>query len=379
MLPVETERRNVMKQLCAALRIQRSRAITASVLLLLGLDFDFRAFAAASASAGSAGFLSRPAHVQTDNEWFNAVTAAAAKYEYHGGENVADLARRSKSYPRLDKFDLSSIFTHHWPQETFTVRGNKGSVAETHFKGSSDDILIPIATMTVTATGFLGSPAPAEYRAKGKITDPWPAFASGFNQFPGETFDLFVPFAILGGNSAGSGQGLINGSPVAYESGFGFEISYETAEGTANLLSIQISGRDVSVDGNSSAAIQYFRLDPTGLLPATDSALEIGLDEIRSLLVSDLADDMEINTPLGLGILWNDLPKPTQPIGDVHILKEPAPDDLNGAPVALLHVDEHAYDGAASEGVTVPETGASAVLLGFGCFCMFVSRIRFVA
>ena len=130
--------------------------------------------------------------------------------------------------------------------------------------------------------------------------------------FPGTDFDLYVPFGIVEGLSAGTRPGL--------ESRFEIRATYETSSGTVNLLVLDINGDQVSVTNDGLVGIQFYLIIDDEW-PTTDSAKAVTMSEIQAMLASDVSGDFTVNTPLTIGIFWNDIPIPMVDLGDGSVAK----------------------------------------------------------
>jgi hypothetical protein len=159
------------------------------------------------------------------------------------------------------------------------------------------------ATWTVTATGTKG--AGGSYYAYMNGADPWPITAADLAGL-GSQYDVWIPFAILGGSSIGSGPN--------FDSSIGYDVDYTTASGTSQLLQIGISGSQVTVTGSAAAGILGL-YEISGLDAVPDFTTPITQAQLQAILMADLTGGA-LSSPVDIGVSLGDIPVPTVDLGD---------------------------------------------------------------
>jgi hypothetical protein len=201
------------------------------------------------------------------------------------------------------------------------------------------------ASWTVTATGGLGAlpPGPPSYNAYCEGTDPWPISAADFSGFSGSQYNLWIPFEMTGGSSAGTGPG--------FSSSFGFGVNYTTASGIESLLQVGISGSQVNLTVGNDPHLTLYAISPSELGGAPDFSTPITTAQLQAALQSGAF-------PVDLGLSLTDIPIPTG--------------DLGNGTVALVSDDDWASDAAVG---VVPEP-TSFALLGTGALSVLTYTWR---
>ena len=131
-------------------------------------------------------------------------------------------------------FPTSKVFTGY----NITGTGPAGSKVFSTGAGSSNaGAVFYSANWNVTVSGG------GTYGVRADANDPWPMLASDFATFdPASTFSLYLPFSMTSGQRSAGGL----------DSGYGYDVSYTTTDGTLDLLSVQVDQTGVSVTPNSS-------------------------------------------------------------------------------------------------------------------------------
>jgi hypothetical protein len=202
------------------------------------------------------------------------------------------------------------------------------------------------ADFTVTAGGTLASGG--SYDVKAVAKDPWNITASDLSTISGSTYDLYIPFSMLGGQSDATGS-------------FGFDVTYTTASGTTTLLDAAFHGTDAVITtatGFGTSLKFYQQVDatafPNGLtLPGT----LLSVADLQSLVSSNLDTNGNL-APTHLGIVLSDIPIPTLLLSD--------------GSVAQIGANAHAAQ-AQSSSPRVPEP-ATLLFMGLGVIGLVLRR-----
>ena len=216
-----------------------------------------------------------------------------------------------------------------------TGTGPSGSKVYSVGAGSSNaGIVFYGANWNVTVSGG------GTYGARADANDPWPMLASDFATFdPASTFSLYLPFSMTSGQRSSGGM----------DSGYGYDVSYATAAGTLDLLSVQVDHTGATVTPNSSlgSRLKFYQesgpsVSPDGM--STTPGTPLTNAQLASLFTGDLASDGTLKSPLNLGIEVDGLAIPTDPLSD--------------GSVASISDDAFAFEDAAAP---VPEPGGATL------------------
>ena len=243
--------------------------------------------------------------------------------------------KETKFGPAAGGFPTAKVFTGY----NITGTGPSGSKVYSTGAGSSNvGIVFYSANWNVTVSGG------GTYGVRADAKDPWPMLASDFATFnPASTFSLYLPFSMSSGQRSSSGL----------DSGYGYDLSYTTTEGTLDLLSVQVDQTGVSVTPNSSlgSRLKFYQetgptVSPDGMSTAPGTLLTSS--QLVSLITTGLASDGSLGAPLNLGIEVDGLTIPTGLLSD--------------GSVASISDDAFAFEDATSP---VPEPG-NATLAALG-------------
>ena len=200
-------------------------------------------------------------------------------------------------------FPTSKVFTGY----NITGTGPAGSKVYSTGAGSSNaGAVFYSANWNVTVSGG------GTYGVRADANDPWPMLASDFATFdPASTFSLYLPFSMTSGQRSSGGL----------DSGYGYDVSYTTTDGTLDLLSVQIDQTGVSVTPNSSlgSRLKFYQesgptVSPDGLSTAPGTLLTNA--QLVSLITGDVAADGSLTSALNLGIEVDGLAIPTGLLSD---------------------------------------------------------------
>jgi hypothetical protein len=194
-----------------------------------------------------------------------------------------------------------------------------------------------IANWTITATGSLGNLRSSSWSSHTGANDPWSLTASDFAGYSISTYDLFFAAGITSADLSSGGS-------------FGFDVSYQTASGTSDLLNVSGGLGGVNVSMGSIPGLQIYAManQTDGPEDLTGAPLTAGL--IQALFRS-AADTGILASPVEFGFLLSGQTIPTQ--------------DMGGGAVAWLNASTSVDDQASGSSTAAPEPGAFA-LIGSG-------------
>lgn len=324
------------------------RAVAAVAALLLCAA---PAAQAASAHGASGRWFVRAADAGSSSVWFGSFTwATTATINWTLPTFSADAtALPTAPVPFTEpKYTLAGGFptARTWTGYNVTGTGPAGSLALSTGTGSSNvGAVFYGADWSVTASGA------GTYDVEAVARDPWAIMPADLAGLDGSTYSLYVPLSLLGGAYAAG----------AASSGFGYEVSYTTAQGTQSLLSIAVDASGVSLTRSSALAPNLsYHLQANGSTVPTGTGTPGTLlsdSELQALVASSTAGGT-LAAPIHLGIVLSGLPIPTA--------------TLEGGAVAQIGVDVRAHEAA-----VVPEPGALALMLaGLGATGWLVHRKR---
>ena len=140
------------------------------------------------------------------------------------------------------------------------------------------------------------------------------------------------------------GAGLDAATAVSGSGEIKLDVYYDVAEGTTNLLSIRINGFEISATNDDPPGLSFYRIDSMGDAPGENDEDLITLDEIRDLLIDDIGVDGVLDTPLYLGIVWEDIPVPT-----VELLPEQGHGYYVDGTVGMFRIESEAREQGAGD------------------------------
>lgn len=147
--------------------------------------------------------------------------------------------------------------------------------------------------------------------------------------------------------------------------GVGLEAHYDDASGTTKLLSIRIDNTGVTVTNDDPPGLILYLLAGLDAGPTEIPGNMTTLASIQAMLETDVASDRSIDTPLYLGIVWDDIAVPTVDLGDGSVAK------------IRVESEAHDADGAGSAIPTVSEWGLVIMtLLGLSAGTIIFGRRR---
>ena len=162
------------------------------------------------------------------------------------------------------------------------------------------------ATWKVVATGALAAapPRPPKWSSQATGDDPYHITRDQLDQIgvTGTSYDLFFPVALIGGEYSEMGS-------------IQLEASYTTASGTTELLDILLQGTTALVTNDNPTGLTFFRLSDLSEGPTEVASNIISLSTVQAELDVDM-DNMRLDNPLYLGIIWDDIPVPTVELSD---------------------------------------------------------------
>jgi hypothetical protein len=202
------------------------------------------------------------------------------------------------------------------------------------------------ANWSATAEGTLGTKAGASWHSFTTAVDPWAIDSSNFANITGSTYDLFFMAGLTGADFA---------SPDA---GMGFDVSYQTAEGTQDLLNVSANSSGVQATEGTLAGLSIYLLTSPTESPSSVTGTPLSAAQIQSLL-QGLISSGELTSSVLFGFELNGQAIPTL--------------DLGGGVVAWMNVTGTTSDGAVG-GSAVPEP-ASLSLFAAGGVLIVLGRM----
>ena len=202
------------------------------------------------------------------------------------------------------------------------------------------------ANWSATAEGTLGTKAGASWHSVTTAVDPWAISASDFTNFTGSTYDLFFMAGLTGADLA---------SP---DGGIGLDVSYQTAEGTQDLLNLTANSGGVQATEGTLAGLSIYLLSSPTESPSSLTGPPLSAAQIQSLL-QGLVTSGELTSSVLFGFELNGQAIPTL--------------DLGGGVVAWMNVTGTTSDGA-NGGAAVPEP-ASLSLFAAGGVLIVLGRL----
>ena len=203
------------------------------------------------------------------------------------------------------------------------------------------------AKWSATADGTLGTKAGASWHSVTTAKDPWAIDAGNFANITGSTYDLFFMAGLNGADLA---------SP---DGGIGFDVSYQTAEGTQDLLKLTADGSGVHATEGTLAGLQIYLLSSPTESPSSVSGPPLSAADIQNLLQS-LSNTGQLTSSVLFGFELNGQQIPTL--------------DMGGGVVAWMNATGTAVDGAVG-GSAVPEP-TSLSLFAAGGVLIALGRMR---
>jgi hypothetical protein len=243
--------------------------------------------------------------------WFTNPTAAT-QIKWTSGANEAD-ATPFGPHPTVSEAKFAPgppLAGKTFKPFAHTDNGPKGSTSDTSGSGSSTVTPGTLwgtnysASWLITATGELGpGPGAVNWKSKMEGVDPFAITSQMLDDADaGPTFDLFVSAGLSGHYSANGGIGL--------------DVSYETNDGTSNLLSIWLDATGAAVSNDSLSNLTIYHLASADEGPTLNPSEIVTLSDIQTLLNADIALDHSLDTPLYLGFVLTDVPRPTVELAD---------------------------------------------------------------
>jgi len=168
--------------------------------------------------------------------------------------------------------------------------------------------------------------------------DPWPMTAADFGPLSDPYMDIFIPIGMQSG-SFGNESG--NTSYV------GFDVAYQTAAGTSELLQISIGNNGTTINTGSidSSNVELYSMTYDPLYgpsaPSTLPSQRLTASDLAQLLQQDLVREgptTSMQQPIWAGVVVRHVPVPTQEM-------------LDGA-VLDVYVSSSAHDSTETPGVS---------------------------
>lgn len=295
---------------------------------------------AASAHAASGRWFVRAADADSSSVWFGTLGwASKANINWTLPTFTADAAALPTapvpfSEPKFNVPALGFPTARQFTGYNLTGTGPLGSLALSSGTGSSSaGAVFYGADWSVTASGA------GTYDVRAVAKDPWDISAADLAGLSGSTYSVYMPFSLLGGAYSAGKAG----------SGFGYEVTFKTAGGTASLLNVDVEDTGMVSVSHSPAMdghLSYY-LEPDGGTVPTGTTVPgtlISETQLQSLISAHLSGGV-LTQPIHLGIVLTGLPLPT------------------GAALTDGAVAEIGMDASAHEAAAVPEPGPWALML----------------
>ena len=181
---------------------------------------------------------------------------------------------------------------------------------------------------TSRVDGDLGNAQGAKWSGRSRANDPFHLLPDDFVHYT-ENWDLMLPVSLDRGTEFG-----MNGSVE-------LSVFYDTADTTINLLSLFVDSSGVTAVSDEPLGLGLVLLDDLATDPTISAPDTITLEELRTLLESDMLADRTLDSPLYIGVVWEDIPVPTVDLG-------------NGA-VARIRVESEAADGQETNDISLQQ------------------------
>lgn len=277
-----------------------------SVLSIAAITLDANpAQAGASAYAKSGSWWYKAANADSDSVWFGSFTwASTATINWTVPIFTADgAALPTAPVPFTEaKYAVAGALITPLVFAGYSISGTGplgSKVFSTGVGSSATGAVFYSADWSVTVSGI------GTYAVQAKAKDPWQIDAQDINLLGTNTYSLYIPFAMTGGQAAGA------------SAGYGFTVDYDTADGTAELLDIAISGATglATVTANPAYA-PYMRIYQQTDLDSGPSGTGVtgtllSLADLQTLISGNLAADGTFLGPLYLGVVLSGIPVPT--------------------------------------------------------------------
>jgi hypothetical protein len=246
------------------------------------------------------------------------------------------------------------------PQNPLTFKGSLGSQAINKGVGQSqvtpnqgsDNHTNYSATWTATATGSLGTAKTVgnvtqnpNWHSTTQGNDPWYLNPSDFLPTTG-TYNLFFMSEV----------DSVNLSPVG---SFDYDVNYQTATGTVDLLNISGGDGSLTVTLNPFPGLSVYQLTSQNEGAADITSPPLTAGQIQGLFQS-VANAGQLFSPVTFGFVIDNLPIPTQ--------------DMGGGAVAAMNVNTTVVDSQTGNGSQATPEPAAFLLIVPGLVVLSVLR-----
>jgi hypothetical protein len=308
----------------------------------------------AYAHAKGGSWWYKPSDSGSSSVWFGTLSwASTARINWTVPTFTANsLAQPTAPVPFSEtKFDVPAMgFPTAKTWVGYSINGtNPGPpISTVNSTGSGSSNVGPVfygANWTVTGTGT------KNYDVYAVAKDPWNMYASDFTNFTDPTYSLYIPFSMAGGQSDLSKT----------SSGFGFDVSYTTSDGTLDLLNVLVNGNQVTVTTDQSLGSQllfYQQSDattsPDGM--STTPGTLLSTSDLATLITNSVNSAGTWTSEIDLGIVLSGIAIPTGTLSD--------------GSVAVIEQDAIAFESNA-----VPEP-SSLMLISIGLLVVLGRVVR---
>ena len=283
------------------------------------------------AKAGSHWIWNKPTDTSSST-WTNVMPTARDVISFTFGENRVDATPYAASTsPAETKFDMSGAVPGGKALTTVdrVDSGPLGSVVRCSGGGSSARNTIDGTTTwtcrwRTNVVGRLGNKVRSRWNGYARGNDPYHVLPEDFaNMGITDGWDALIPVGLDPGTELGLGGSIA------------LNVYYDTASSTTQLLSLYVDINGVTTSSDAPLGLEFFPIPNLEEDPRNGFDEAITLEELKTLLESDLIPDRTLDSPLYIGIVWEDIPIPTVDLG-------------NGA-VARFRIETEVTDQAVAE------------------------------
>ena len=307
--------------------------------LAIGLGFHSKSQADTYAYCGSSVIWGKKRD-DGSNSWRWVNPTDVDKIHWIDGNNRADAESVGPvTKPSETKFDHSDdeIAGKNYAQLNERLVSSSGTWVRTRaWGGSSINNGIPTCNWTNFVDGDLGSSDDGFWKGRSQGKDPFHLYPSDFVDMQAtDGWDMFTVAGLDQGTS-------VNTSGVVELSVF-----YDTADSTTNLLNILITPDGIEFTGDEPEGLRFFQVEQLDAEPTQETAT-LTLDELKTLLETEMLADRVMDSPMYIGMVWEDIPVPTVDLGNGAVARvrvESAAEEEGAAQVMSFQQNIDEYEG----------------------------------